>query len=48
MQLLNLKPGKEIGQILLQIRNKILNNEIANKKSDIKKYLLDGGFYEQR
>ncbi len=42
MQLLNLKPGKEIGEIMLKVRNAILNNEIINKKSDIKKYLLGG------
>lgn len=47
MQLLNLKPGKEVGELMLRVRNAILNGIIVNKKSVIKKFLLDRNQNEQ-
>ncbi len=47
MQTLNLKPGKEVGELMISVRNAILNGIIGNKKSEIKKFLLNGVQHEQ-
>ena len=40
IELLNIKPSKIVSDIILDLRNQILNRELKNSKSEIKKYLL--------
>lgn len=42
MNILNIGPSKEIGEIMKKIRNAILNGNLVNKKERIKEFLLNG------
>lgn len=46
--LLNLKPSKKISDIINDIKIQILNNQLKNKKSDIKSYIIKRWKDEQR
>ena len=46
MNILGIQPGKEIGIIMINVRNAILNGIIKNNKSDIKEFILHGGYHE--
>ena len=40
IELLNVEPSKKISDILVDVRNAILNLELKNRKNEIKKYII--------
>ena len=41
INLLKTEPGKIISDIMLDIKHQILNGKLKNKKSEIKKYIME-------